>query len=183
MKNLEEVMPKMQKVLDNLTNEFSTIRSGRAHPSILENIKVLTYGQSMALSAIATITAMDVKTLVVTTWDHANVEAADKALRQSPLGLNPRIEGNKLFVTFPPITEERRLDLIKLVKQKEEEAKVAIRNIRRDINGHFKEISKTQEISKDEEENLLKEVQKITDSMIKNASLVSEKKQQELRHF
>lgn len=180
MQTLEQTKAKMQKVLENLAKEFASIQSGRARPSFIDNIKVNIYNQSMPLSSVATINATDAKTLVVTVWDQNNVEAIDKGLRLSPLGLNPRIEGNKLFIVIPPVSEERRLQLIKLVKQKEEEAKVAIRNIRRDANQEIKDTTKTEKLSEDEEEAFLKDTQKLTDDMTKMISESSQEKQKQL---
>lgn len=180
MQTSEQTKAKMQKVLENFSRELASIQSGRARPSLIDNIKVNIYNQMMTLSSVASINATDAKTLVVTVWDQNNVDPIDKGLRLSPLGLNPRIEGNKLFINIPPVSEERRLQLIKLVKQKEEEAKVAIRNIRRDSNQEIKETTKSENLSEDEEEVFLKENQDLTDEMIKVISQSSQDKQKQL---
>ncbi|XP_060085879.1 ribosome-recycling factor-like [Ylistrum balloti] len=154
----------MEKVLQNLQKEFASIRSLRAHPSLLENLKVEIYSQSMLLKNVASISVQDTNTLLVTVWDQSAVQGVDKGIRNSNMGFNPRIEGNKLYIHIPPITTERRHEFIKIAKEKAENARISIRSIRRQFNDEIKEKNKSGEISEDIQETSLKKIQQTTDS-------------------
>ena len=170
----------MQKAIESFKNELTSIRSGRAHPSLVENVKADVYGQNMPISQVGTVNVVDPKTLSITVWDQANVEAVDKALRTSQLGLNPKIEGSTLFLQLPSVTEERRKELVKIVKTKEEDAKISIRNIRRDVNQEIKAAVTNKSINEDEEGSWLKKVQNITDRNIELVGKMSTQKQEDL---
>jgi ribosome recycling factor len=162
-----QINNKMSKTIENLQNDFLSIRSLRAHPSLLENIKVNVFKQMMPLKNIASISVQDAMNLLINVWDHNLVSSVDKAIRVSNIGLNPRIEGNKLFIPVPPITTERRQEFVKLAKQKSENARVAIRSIRRQANDGIKKMNKSKKISEDVLETTLKKTQQITDDFIK----------------
>lgn len=182
MENLTEIYrtveEKMSKTLESLHTDFSSIRSMRAHPSILENVKIEAYGQLGPLKNVASVAVQDPTTLAVTVWDQGLVAGVDKGIRAANLGLNPRIEGNKLFVPLPPITTERRQEFIKLAKQKAENARVSVRNIRRHYND---ELKKDEEgASKDTVEAAHKKIQTITDSFIEKIDYSLKEKEKDL---
>ncbi len=157
---------RMQKSLESLRHELSKLRTGRAHPSILEQIKVDYYGTDTPLSRVATINAPDARTLSITPWEKKMVQAIEKAVLNSGLGLNPVTSGEIIRVPMPALTEERRRDLIKVVRQEGEAAKVSMRNIRRDVLADIKELLKEKEITEDEDRRSQEDIQKITDKHI-----------------
>lgn len=171
---------RMKKSIEALNNELAKLRSGRAHPALLDQIKVSYYGNDTPLTQIASVTIGDARTLMVTPWEKNNVGAIEKAILNSGLGLNPATAGTVIRVPLPALTEERRKEMIKVVKAETENAKVAIRNIRRDANNALKEILKKKEISEDEERRAQDEVQKITDKYITEADKVFSVKEKEL---
>lgn len=175
-----EVQEKMEKSLENLGTEFSTIRSMRAHPNLLENLKMEAYGQVMPLKNLSSVAVQDPMTLTVTVWDQGLVAKVDRAIRTSDLGLNPRLEGNKLFVPLPPVTTERRQEFIKLAKQKAEAARVSVRNIRRHYNDELKKREKEGEIGEDIMEVSLKKIQHLTDSYIEKIEHGLKEKEKDL---
>ena len=177
---LEKIESRMHKTLDVLHKELASIRTGRAHPSHLEHVKVDVYGQSMPLTNAASIAATDSKTLTVTVWDANNVKAVDSAIRQADLNLNPRIDGNKLFISIPGLTAERRQALMKIVKKKGEDAKIGVRNIRRDINDELKKLEKEKSISEDILKSCLEDSQKTTDKYIEEIDHSIDNKQKVL---
>ena len=158
---------KMAKSIESLKSNLSKIRTGRAHPSILETIKVDYYGNETPLSQVSTIKVEDARTLLLVVWEKDIVAGVEKAIINSDLGLNPAVAGTNIRIPMPPLTEERRLDFIKLVKTEVEQARVAIRNIRRDANSKLKDLLKKKEISEDEEKKHEKEIQVLTDNHIK----------------
>lgn len=157
---------RMQKSLESLRHELSKLRTGRAHPSLLEQIKVDYYGTETPLSRVATINAPDARTLSITPWEKKMVQTIEKAVLNSGLGLNPVTSGEVIRVPMPALTEERRRDLIKIVRQEGEAAKVSMRNIRRDVLADIKELLKEKEITEDEDRRSQEEIQKITDKHI-----------------
>lgn len=159
---------RMGKSVTSLENAFSKIRTGRAHPSLLEQIQVQYYGAVVPLSQVANINIEDSRTLKVSPWEKEMVEPIEKAIITSELGLNPQTVGQVMRIPLPPLTEERRRGLIKVVKDEAEQARVAIRNIRRDANSDFKELLKNKEVSKDEEHKAIDNIQRITDKHIKS---------------
>lgn len=171
---------RMQKSIEALEHELSKLRSGRAHPALLDQIKVPYYGNDTPLPQVASVTIGDARTLVVTPWEKSIVPAIEKAILNSGLGLNPTTAGTVIRVPLPPLTEERRREMIKVVKSEAENAKVAIRNIRRDANNEFKELLKKKEISEDDERRAQDDVQKITDKFVAEVDKVFAAKEKEL---
>lgn len=157
---------RMAKTIEALHQELDKVRTGRAHPSLLDHITVVYYGNEVPLNQVANITISDPRTLAVTPWEKNMVSVVDKAIRASDLGLNPATAGTVIRVPLPPLTEERRRDLVKVVRHEGEGAKVAIRNIRRDANQEFKALLKEHKISEDLERRAQDEVQKFTDKHI-----------------
>lgn len=157
---------RMKKSIDALKVEMSRIRTGRAHPSLLEPIMVDYYGSETPISQVANISASDARMLSVTPWEKNMVAAVEKAIMNANLGLNPATVGQTIRVPLPPLTEERRRDLIKLVRATAENSRVAIRNIRRDSNNQLKDFLKEKEISEDDERRGQEMVQKLTDQHI-----------------
>ena len=141
----------MPKKIELLKHELLKLRSGRAHPSLVEHIKIDYYGTEMPLSQVASITVSDPRTLSITPWEKANLKPIEKAIISSSLGLNPANDGNVIRIPMPPLTEERRKEMVKIVKHEGETAKVGVRNLRRDANNAIKELLKKKEISEDDE--------------------------------
>lgn len=177
---LKDGEARMGKSVDALESELSKMRTGRAHPSLLEHIKVDYYGSETALSQVANINTEDARMLTVTPWEQSMVQAVEKAIINSDLGLNPNTAGTVIRVPVPPMTEERRRDMVKVVKSEAENARVAVRNIRRDANSDLKELEKEKEISKDDLRKSEESVQKLTDAAIANIDSVLQKKEAEL---
>ncbi len=167
---------KMQKSIEMLKHDLAKLRTGRAHPSVLEGIHVDYYGSATPLNQVASVTVSDVRTLTVTPFDKNMIAAVDKAIRSAELGLNPATSGTVIRVPLPPLTEERRLVLVKQMKANAEEARVSIRNVRRDANNSIKALLKDKEITEDEERRAQETVQKVTDKFISDVDkMVSEK--------
>lgn len=177
---LEELKKKMQKTLQTFKEELSHIRTSRASVSLLEGIKVDCYGQKMAIPQIATINVIEGKILVIQPWDPNLVKEIEKAIQKSDLGVNPTSDGKTIKLVFPPLTEERRKELVKVAHKLGEEAKIAIRNIRRDMLEKFKTAKKNKEISEDDYTKLEKEVQKIHDEFIKSIDKLLSDKEKEI---
>ncbi len=177
---LEQYREKMEKSLDNLAKEYTSIRAGRANPHILDRITVEYYGQPSPLQNVANISVAEARTLVIQPWEASLVKEIEKAILTSDLGLTPNNDGKTIRLSFPELTEERRKELVKDVKKKGENAKVAIRNIRRDANDMIKKQQKANEISEDEQKNLENEIQKLTDEKIKSIDGMIEDKSKEI---
>jgi len=171
---------RMQKSIEALKGELTKIRTGRAHPSLLNHITVDYYGSEVPISQVANISIEDARTLSVTPWEKPMVQVIEKAIMTSDLGLNPATSGTVIRVPMPPLTEERRRDLIKVVKNEGEQGKVAIRNIRRDANSDIKSLLKEKGISEDEARGGEDSIQKITDQYIAEVDKVVEAKEQDL---
>lgn len=171
---------RMGKSIDSLRQELKKLRTGRAHPSLLEHITVEYYGSPVPLSQVANVNIDDPRTLAVVPWEKPMVAVVEKAIMQSNLGLNPTTAGEVIRVPLPPLTEERRKDMIKLVKSEGEKGKVAIRNIRRDANADLKGLLKDKDISEDEERKAEDDIQKITDKKIADLEKVLEEKEKDL---
>ena len=154
---------RMGKSIESFKQELSKIRTGRAHPSLLDHLKVDYYGSDVPLSQAASVAVEDSRTLTITPWEKPMVKVIEKAIMKSDLGLNPNTAGNVIRIPMPPLTEERRKDLVRIVRQEAEAARVAIRNIRRDANSDFKELLKEKEISEDDERRAQDIIQKLTD--------------------
>ena len=170
---------KMTKTFNNLLSEFATIRAGRANPSILSKIRVDYYGTPTPLQQIGNITVPEPRILQIQPWEASMVKAIEKAILTSDIGINPSNDGRIIRLVFPELTEERRKDLVKEVKKKGEEGKVAIRNIRRDGNDAFKKLAKT-EVSEDEIKGLEEELQKLTDKYVKDIDALIDSKSKEI---
>lgn len=157
---------KMAKSVDALKGELQKIRTGRAHPGILDQVSVDYYGSMVPISQVANVTLLDARTISVQPWEKGMGAKIEKAIRESDLGLNPASQGDLIRVPMPPLTEERRRDLTKVVRNAGEDAKVAVRNLRRDANEQAKKLLKDKEIGEDDERRSLDEVQKLTDRVI-----------------
>jgi ribosome recycling factor len=171
---------RMGKSIETLKQSLSKVRTGRAHPSLLDHLRVDYYGSEVPISQVANIGVEDGRTLVVTPWEKQMVQAVERAILTSDLGLNPNTAGTVMRIPMPPLTEETRRDLVKVVRHEGEAAKVAIRNIRRDANSDFKGLLKEKEISEDEERRAQEEIQKLTDLRIGEVDKVLEQKESEL---
>ena len=176
----KDAATRMGKSVESLRHELAKIRTGRAHPSLLDHLVVSYYGSDVPIKQVANVTAEDARTLAVTPWEKAMVQAVEKAIMQSDLGLNPNTAGMVIRVPMPPLTEERRRDLIKVARHEAEQARVAIRNIRRDANHELKEAAREKLISEDDEHRGEEMVQKLTDSYIKDADKVLAEKEEDL---
>jgi ribosome recycling factor len=172
---------KMNKSIDTLKSDLSKVRTGRAHAGILDHVKVDYYGNPTQLSQVANITLIDARTIGVQPWEKKMVGAIEKAIRESDLGLNPATQGEIIRVPTPPLTEERRKEMVKLVKTEAEDAKIAVRNIRRDANEGLKKLLKDKAISEDDERRAQDDVQKLTDRFVAEIDrLVAEKEKEVL---
>ncbi len=171
---------RMNKSIDAFRHELSRIRTGRAHPGLLEHVIVNYYGSDVPLTQTSNVGVQDSRTLAVTPWDKNMVPDIEKAILNSDLGLNPVTAGGVIRVPLPPLTEERRRELAKVVRGEAESARVAVRNIRRDANHHLKELVKDKEITEDEEHRAESEIQKLTDAHIENVEKLLQEKEAEL---
>jgi ribosome recycling factor len=171
---------RMTKSVDSLKQELTKLRTGRAHSSLLDHITVSYYGNDTPLNQVASVGVADARTLLVTPWEKNMVGPIEKAIMKSDLGLNPVTAGLAIRVPLPPLTEERRRDLVKVVRHEGEGAKVAIRNIRRDANSQYKALLKEKKISEDAERQAQEEVQKLTDRYIQDVDKMLATKEAEL---
>ncbi|MFW8590287.1 ribosome recycling factor [Glaciecola sp. 2405UD65-10] len=171
---------RMEKSVTALKSQLSKIRTGRAHPSLLDSIMVSYYGTDTPLKQVANIIAEDSRTLALSVFDKSAIQAVEKAIMQSDLGLNPMSAGAAIRIPLPPLTEERRKDLIKVVRNEAEQGRVAIRNIRRDANSDIKELLKEKEISEDESRAGEENIQTLTNSFIKKVDDILVDKEKEL---
>jgi len=171
---------RMGKSLESLRHELAKIRTGRAHPSLLEHVHVDYYGSEVPISQAASVAVEDSRTLSVTPWDKSMVQAIEKAILKSDLGLNPATAGQVIRIPLPPLTEERRLELGKVVHHEGENTKIAIRNIRRDAIHHIKDLLKEKEISEDDEHKAEHEIQNVTDTAVGKADGIVAEKEKEL---
>ena len=171
---------RMHKSIDSLRQELTKLRTGRAHTSLLDHITVNYYGSEMPLNQVASVSTSDARTLVISPWEKGMVQAIEKAIMTSNLGLTPNTAGTVIRIPLPPLTEERRRDMTKVVRQEAEGARVAIRNIRRDANNDLKDLLKEKLITEDEERRTQEEIQKITDKCIAEVEKVLAAKEAEL---
>ena len=176
---MAEYEEKMQKALDSLNAEYATIRAGRANPHILDKIKVDYYGTPTPLQQVGNITVPEPRMLQIAPWEKSLIKEIEKAIMTSDVGITPSNDGAVIRLVFPELTEERRKDLVKDVKKKGEEGKVAIRNIRRDGNDAFKKLSK-EDVSEDEIKDLQDELQKMTDKYSKEIDKLVDEKSKEI---
>lgn len=171
---------KMQKSLESLRTILSKIRSGRASTGLLDHVQVEYYGSMVPVSQVGNVTLIDSRTIGVTVWEKNMVTPIDKAIRESDLGLNPATVGDLIRVPMPPLSEERRKELVKVVRGESEQAKVAVRNLRRDANDSFKKLLKDKDISEDEERSAQDDVQKLTDRFVAEIDQVLQSKEEEI---
>ncbi len=176
----EDAKGRMAKSIESLKGQMSKIRTGRAHPALLQGITVDYYGAATPLNQVGNVTIEDARTLAVSVFDKSMIQAVEKAILTSDLGLNPSSAGTLIRIPLPPLTEERRKDLIKLVRAEAEGGRVAIRNVRRDANSDLKDLQKEKEISEDEQHKGEDDVQKITDAAIKQVDELLADKEKEL---
>ncbi len=171
---------RMDKALESLERDYRKLRTGRASVSLVDGIRVGYYGTSTPLSQLATLTIPDPRTIMIQPWDNTIISEVEKAILKSELGLTPMNDGKLIRINIPPLTAERRRDLVKIVKKMAEESKVAVRNIRRDANELIKDLKKEKEISEDEQFRAQEETQKVTDDFIKRIDTVYTVKEKEI---
>lgn len=176
----KDAQERMGKTVEVLKTELQKLRTGRAHPSLLEHVTVDYYGSEVPISQVANVNVEDARTLSVKPWEKPMVGVVEKAILTSDLGLNPATTGEIIRIPMPPLTEERRRDLVKVVKQEAENAKVAVRNIRRDANGDLKDLQKEKEITEDEERRGQDDIQKTTDRFVAEIDQVAADKETDL---
>lgn len=171
---------RMTKSIDSLKSQMSKIRTGRAQPALLDGITVDYYGTATPLRQVANVVAEDARTLAITVFDRSMIQAVEKAIMTSDLGLNPSSAGTSIRVPLPALTEERRRDLIKVVRGEAEQARVAVRNVRRDCNGDLKALLKDKEITEDDDRRAQEDIQKLTDGYVKQIDDLLAAKEKEL---
>lgn len=176
----KDARERMKKSITSLQQEFAAVRTGRAHAGLLDHLTVDYYGAEVPINQAANVHVEDARTLAVQPFEKSMVPKIEKAIINSGLGLNPNTAGTVIRLPMPPLTEERRKDLVKVVRQEAENARIAIRNIRRDVNGDLKSLLKEKEISEDEERSAEQAVQKITDESIAEVDAMLERKEQDL---
>ena len=174
---------RMQKSISSLDDAFKKIRTGRAHPAILDSVQVSYYGSDTPLSQLANVTVEEGRSLIISPWEKPMISEIEKAIMKSNLGLNPSNNGDTIRVPMPPLTEETRKEYTKQAKAEAENARIAIRNIRRDANSNFKELEKEKEISEDEQRRAEDQVQKITDKHIATIESSFQAKEADLLSF
>ena len=180
MSDYLEFETKMKKTCDALNSELAAIRAGRANTAVLNPIQVSYYGVDTPIMQVASVSSPDPRSLLIQPWDGSLLKPIEKAILASDLGINPQNDGRAIRLVFPPLTEERRKDLVKQTKKYAEEAKVAIRNIRRDAIEKFKKQQKASDITEDDYKIAEKDIQKLTDDFIKEIDKIAEKKEKEL---
>ena len=178
--NEKSYSSKMDKSIQSFKKDISTLRTGRANTNMLDTIKVDVYGQLMPIEQLATISVPEARLISIQVWDKANTQLIESAIQKSELGINPQIDGQIIRLRIPDLTEERRKELIKILKNMGEKSKVAIRNIRREANEDLKKLLKAKEIGEDEEKNFEKKVQIITDNHIKSVDDKVSSKEKEI---
>ena len=178
--NEKNYSSKMDNSIQSLKKDISTLRTGRANTNMLDTIKIDVYGQLMPIDQIATVSVPEARLISIQVWDKANTSLVENALQKSELGINPQIDGQVIRLRIPDLTEERRKDLIKILKNMGEKSKVAIRNIRREANEDLKKKLKDKIISEDDNKNFEKNIQKITDANIDNIEKILAEKEKEI---
>ena len=178
--DFKEFSRRMDKTMDHLAEEFDSVRAGRANPKVLDRISVEYYGSETPLNGVATISSPDARTLVIQPWDSKLLKDIQKAIQVSDLGINPQNDGRVIRLVFPQLTEDRRKDLVKQVRKYSEDAKVAMRNIRRDGMDYVKKLKKTSEITEDDQKKAEKDLQDLLDKYIKKVDAALAAKEKEL---
>lgn len=176
----KDATERMTKCVAALRNEFKRMRTGRASTALLENLKVEYYGSDMPLTQVANVVVEDSRTLTITPWDKTMVQAIEKAIHKSDLGLTPNTAGTVIRLPMPPLTEQRRKELVKVAKHEAENARVAVRNVRRDVMNELKEMLKEKLVSQDDDRRAQDEIQKLTDKYVAEIEQVLESKEKEL---
>jgi ribosome recycling factor len=176
----KQAAEKMAKSIDTLKHNLAKVRTGRAHAGLLDHLRVDYYGTPTPINQVANVTLVDARTIGVQPYEKKMVQAVERAIRDSDLGVNPATSGDMIRVPMPPLTEERRRELAKIVKHEGEEAKVAVRNVRRDANTHLKEMLKKHDVPEDEEKRAQDEVQKLTDKAVADIDRMVAEKEKEL---
>jgi ribosome recycling factor len=171
---------RMTKSIETLKHDLAKVRTGRAHAGLLDHLRVDYYGNPTPISQVANVTLADARTIAVQPWDKKMIQAVERAIRDSDLGVNPATSGDVIRVPMPALTEERRKELAKIVKHEGENAKVAVRNIRRDANTHLKDLLKKHEVSEDDEKRVQDEVQKMTDKAVADIDKLIAEKERDL---
>lgn len=177
---IKDARHRMDKSVEAFRAEIVKIRTGKATTALLDGIRIDYYGTMSPLNQVGNVTVLDVHTIAITPWDKSMVQAIDKAILASDLGLNPISDGTNIKIPIPSLTEERRKDLVKLVKRFAEEAKIALRNVRRDANDHLKRLEKEKELTEDELKEAEKETQKLTDEHIEKVEEIIKHKEKEI---
>jgi ribosome recycling factor len=177
---INETDGRMNKTIEHLTQDLATLRAGRANPAMVDRLMVSYYGQATPLNQLANITVPEPRLLVIQPWDKSSIPEIEKAVMKSDLGINPSNDGNVIRLAVPQLTEERRKEIVKVVKKRGEEAKVAIRNIRREQNDFMKAAEKDKVVSEDESKKGMEEVQKITDKYIKDIDSIMAAKEKDI---
>ncbi len=177
---LKEAKGRMAKAVEVLAHDLATIRTGRASPALVENIKIDYYGTPTPLKQLAQITTPEARLILIHPWDRSTIRAIERALQQSELGVNPTNDGTLIRIVLPPLSEERRRELAKVVRQRVEQARVAVRNVRRDAHDHLRRLEKEHQISEDELKRAEQELQKLTDSYITEIERLGEAKEEEV---
>tara|TARA_X000001036_G_scaffold343662_1_gene323286 strand:+ start:932 stop:1492 length:561 start_codon:yes stop_codon:yes gene_type:complete len=178
--NEKSYLSKMDKSIQSLKKDLSTLRTGRANPNMLDTIKVDVYGQLMPIEQLGTVSVPEARLISIQVWDKANTSLIDSAIQKSELGINPQIDGQVIRLRIPDLTEERRKELIKVLKNMGEKGKISIRNIRREANEELKKKLKDKIISEDENKNFEKNIQKLTDTNIENIDKILSDKEKEI---
>ena len=178
--NKNDASLKMKKTIESFKKDLGTLRTGRANPSMLDLIRVDVYGQKMPINQLATITVPEPRTISIQVWDKNNVKLVDTEIQKSNLGVNPQVDGQIVRIHIPQLTEERRKEITKVLKNIGEKSKVSIRNIRRECNDNIKNLLKDKKISEDESKNLEEEVQKSTDDNISLIEKILSEKEKEI---
>jgi ribosome recycling factor len=177
---LTDAEERMGKAIDALRRDLATVRTGRANPALVEHIRVDYYGTPTPLQQLATVAVPEARLLTIQPWDKGSLGAIEKAIQRSDLGLNPNNDGSIIRLAIPPLTEERRKEMVRTVHKKVEDGRVAIRNIRRDAHEMLRDLLKEKTISQDQEHNAQEDLQKVTDRFIKQADVLGEEKEKEL---
>ncbi len=177
---IKRMKEKMEKATEHLKKELLGIRTGRAHPALVSDIKVDYYGTPTPISQVGSITTPDARQIVITPWDKTAIKAIEKALQASSLGINPSVDGENIRLNIPELTGERRIELSKVVKKFAEDARVAVRNLRREANDGFRKMEKDGDISEDSMHDFLESIQKTTDEAIKKVDEIMTVKEKEI---
>ncbi len=177
---IKDYSDRMQKTIDHLAGEYAAVRAGRANPHVLDKLRVDYYGTPTPIQQVGNISVPDPRVIQIQPWEKTLLKEIEKAIQASDVGINPTNDGNVIRLVFPELSEERRKDLVKEIKKKGEDAKVAVRNIRRDGNDAFKKLSKSDDISEDEVKDLEEELQKTTDRFIKDIDKMIDDKSKEI---